>query len=283
MLLFRTATEGGNLTLTVVSGISFALAALTNAVMLPFATLLGVLLWIRGRMTARITTTFIMATFCALTPWLIRNATSPTNHLSSTSRAMENLVQGSWPEYHSAYMDWARGGGTATSKTLSEIDQEVDAMNTNSLKGAAMVLHRLMKKPPAYTGWYIMKPVLLWEWSIRIGQGDLYVYGTRNSPYENAPTWRIVQALCNALNPFLMLLAAIGCALGLRRTERSNAMAATAFLLLFITAVYSSLQAEPRYSVPYRGPEILLGIFAIYWLTKKWGLFQKQPMPNLHT
>lgn len=269
MLLFRLGTYQNKIPWTIASGIGFSLAALTNAVMLPFATLMAIYAYIQRRMAARTACILILVTLCALAPWSIRNIMLPSGHLSSASRARMNLIQGSWPEYHDAYMAWARSGDTKTNSTLTQINQEVDGINASPAAGTTAVLRRMAANPWKYVYWYLSKPALLWEWSIRIGEGGIYVYGTRNAPYDVVPVWRATYAVCYALNPFLFLLAAIGCVLALRRSKAPLSMTATALLLLFVTLVYSVLQAEPRYAIPYRGPEILLGTFSVYWLSRK--------------
>jgi 4-amino-4-deoxy-L-arabinose transferase-like glycosyltransferase len=269
MLLLRIATDRGSTGWTVASGVSFSLAALTNAVLLPFAALLGIHMWLQRRMTARTAAIFIGSALCVLAPWSIRNMLLPPGHISSTARAAENLVDGSWPQYHTAFMAWARNENGEASDTYIKINQEVDAAKAHPLAGAAAVWRRIESSPWEYARWYLTKPFLLWDWSIRIGQGDIYVYGTRNSPYDVVPLWRAIYAICHAFNPFLFMLAATGCVIGLRREDIPGAMTATAALLTFITFVYSILQAEPRYSIPYRGPEILLCVYATHRLIEK--------------
>ncbi|HUB91945.1 MAG TPA: hypothetical protein VMA74_19645, partial [Dyella sp.] len=235
MWLLRIATDRGRAGWTAASGISFSLAALTNAVLLPFAALLGVYLWMRRRVTARFAAVFIGSALCALVPWSIRNMLLPAGSISSASRAAENLVDGSWPQYHTAFMAWARHKDGGASDSYIKIIQEVDAAKAQPLAGAAAVLHRIESSPWEYARWYLTKPFLLWDWSIRIGQGDIYVYGTRNSPYDMVPIWRAVYAICYAFNPFLLILAATGCVLGIRRKDATITMTATALLLIFIT------------------------------------------------
>jgi 4-amino-4-deoxy-L-arabinose transferase-like glycosyltransferase len=268
MLLFKIGIDRNREEWRVISGISFSLAALTNAVMLPFACCIAIYLWIRRRITAKAAGVFAAAALLTLIPWSIRNSTLPDGHLSSASRARMNLVQGSWPEYHQAYMTWARSGDEKVTGTLSQINQEVDEINGNPIAGSLAILHRLAASPWKYIHWYLTKPALLWGWSIRIGQGDIYVYGTRNSPYEFVPAWRAISAICYAINPLILLLATVGCIFAMR-SNAPPSMTATALMLLFVTAVYSILQAEPRYSIPYRNPEILLGVFSVYWMREK--------------
>jgi hypothetical protein len=165
----------------------------------------------------------------------------PAGHLSSASRAKMNLVQNSWPEYREVYMTWARSGDAKITGNFAQINQEIDEINANPILGSLAILRRLASDPWKYVHWHVTKPALLWDWSIRIGEGDIYVYGTRNSPYELISAWRAVSAICYVIIPVILLLAAAGCI----------------------------LQVEPRYSIPYRGPEMLFGTFSVYWTWRK--------------
>lgn len=247
----------------VASGIGFALGALTNAVLLPFAPLLGLYALIRRQMNAAMFAGLILGALALTAPWVLRNSMLPQGASSSAGRAMTNLVQGSWPSYHHAYQASVQGNPDALT-TMRHIDQETAALEANLPTGLALVLHRMGSEPMKYLLWYMSKPRLLWGWNIRIGQGDIYVYPTRNSPFQVDPVYRAVASACQALNPWLFVAAIIGCLLALLPSQHAPPEAsATALMLVFITTVYSALQAEPRYSIPFRGPEILLGLFAI--------------------
>ena len=98
-----------------------------------------------------------------------------------------------------------------------------------------------------------------------MGEGDIYVYPTGNSPFEFSPAYRVVAALCRSLNPWIFVTAIAGCLLALLRRQQAHPdISATALMLTFVTLVYSLLQAEPRYSTPFRGLEIMLAMFALY-------------------
>jgi hypothetical protein len=76
-------------------------------------------------------------------------------------------------------------------------------------------------------------------------------------------------ALCRTLNPWLFVLTAAGCVLMLLPRQRTPPdRVATMLMLVFVTTVYSVLQAEPRYSVPFRGPEIVAATFVAYRLSQ---------------
>lgn len=268
MLLFCIVMNRNKLSWSAASGLSFSLTALTNAVMLPFAALLSIYMWMRHKISGRAALTLIVIMLCAITPWSIRNGRLPPDHLSSSYRACMNLVQGSWPSYHNADVTLARKNDPNATKILQQINLETRTIYADPAAGTAMIWHRLSRNPSEYIRWYLMKPTLLWGWSLKIGEGPLYFNYTYNSPYEVNPLWRTVSAICFGLNPFLLLLAATGCVLSIHHRRAKPAMAATALLLLFVTLIYSTLQAEPRYSIPFRGPEILLSTYAAYRICK---------------
>lgn len=245
------------------SGLGLSLAALTNAVLLPFAFLLAVYMLLRRQFNAAMFTSFVIAALAVTAPWAIRNAMLPSGHSSATGRALTNLVQGSWPTYHSAYQAKVADSPDAGA-LMAPIDRETMAIHENFGSGIAQMRDRMASQPGTYIRWYLGKPFMLWDWSVRVGQGDIYVFPTRYSPFETNMAYRMVAAISRALNPWLFMLAIAGCLLALLRAQKSRAeIGAAALMCLFITAVYSALQADPRYSVPYRGLEIMLAAFGV--------------------
>lgn len=251
------------------SGICLSLAALTNAVMLPFALLIAIYLLLRRQLSTMIFSALVIAALATIAPWTLRNATLPHGESSSTNRALINLVQGSWPQWHAAYQAKANDAPDAHT-LLAPIDQEAALVQTNPLAGLAHMSRRMASQPWTYIRWYLGKPLLLWDWSIRVGQGDIYVFPTRNSPFETSPPYRLVAAICRALNPWLFVLCIAGCLLTLLpRQQLQPDREPAALTLIFVTLVYSILQAEPRYSVPFRGLELVLATFATYHLSQR--------------
>lgn len=257
------------------AGVVFGAAALTNAILLPFAPLLGLLLLARRKLTLRMTATFVIAALLLPLAWNLRNTQLPAGQ-SSSGRAMMNLVQGSWPDYHLAYIQ-AVMGKPQGQQTMQAIQHEVDVAVAAPAKGIGLVSRRMVSAPLHYLAWYLSKPALLWDWDIRMGQGDVYVYPTANSPFNDNPWMRALESLCHSLNPLLMVLALLGCLPPFIRPRRMRATQgadlAIAALAIFVTATYSVFQSEPRYSIPFRGIEILLAACAIQaiakWLSDK--------------
>ena len=95
-----------------------------------------------------------------------------------------------------------------------------------------------------------------------MGQGDIYVYPTAHSPFNENPAMRVLVSVCQAINPLIMLFALAGLALAIRRCARNAVGFSVAVMAAYVTFVYAALQAEPRYSIPFRGFECLLAAYA---------------------
>jgi len=262
LFCLRLTIDRSNRSWAAASGALLALAALTNAVMLPVAPLLALYLLIRRQLCVSSVACLVAAVLALTIPWAIRNTTLPPSDASSSGRALTNFVQGSWPIFQSVYQAAMQGDPNAK-VVMAEVDAEAISIRANPANGLRTIWKRLKSDPSTYIRWYLSKPSLLWSWDIQIGQGDIYVYPTRNSPFETNMFYRIVAAICHSLNPVLFYLMLSACLLAFLPDQRTRPeMAATALMMIFITAVYSTLQAEPRYASPLRGMEIMLAMSA---------------------
>ena len=244
------------------AGVAFSAAALTNAVMIPFASLLALALFWQRAVNRRLLLALMLASLVLPAAWSIRNVRLPSHDASSTGRALLNFVQGSWPEYHRAYRASIAGDPRA-GRTLQAIQHEYDVLRASPAVGFSLLEHRVDARPLHYLIWYLRKPFALWGWSIQMGQGDIYEYPTLRSPFDDMPSLRALVSVCQAINPLLMLMAFAGSIAVFRHYQSTVLLAnSTALLLLYVTLVYSLLQSEPRYSIPFRGFEILLAVYA---------------------
>lgn len=277
LFLLRVALDRRRAGWAAVSGIGFSLAALTNAVLVPFAPLLALYLFVRKKASGAFCASLAIAALAVIAPWMIRNSLLQTTakDSSSSGRALINLVQGSWPSMHAAYQTSMKHDPNGIS-VMAAIERESAVMKQSPAAGLALIGHRMAGQPGHYLWWYLSKPALLWDWDIRIGQGDVYVYPTRNSPFKTDRLFRATAALCRALNPWLFVLAMAGCLLAfLQRQHTPHERAAAAWMLIFVTLVYGVLQAEPRYSVPFRGLEIVVATFTVYRVKQAIGRIRK--------
>ena len=264
LFLLRISLDRRSAMWAAISGIGFSLAALTNAILIPFAPMLAVYLVVRKRGSGTLCAALAIAAIAVTGPWMLRNSLIPVSvgQTSSSGRALINLVQGSWPSYHLSYQAAMKNKPVGIGITAA-IDREITTFQSDPWAGLVLIEHRMASQPEAYVWWYLRKPALLWDWDIRIGQGDIYVYPTKYSPFKTDPLFRAVAALCRTLNAWLFVLALAGMLLALLpKAETSQGRAAGALMFLFVTIVYSVLQAEPRYSIPFRGLEIMLATYA---------------------
>jgi hypothetical protein len=179
----------------------------------------------------------------------------------------------------------------AGQSSLETIDAQYALFRLNPAEGGSQIAHRMLQRPLQYLAWYVIeKPRQLWGWSIRIGDGDIYVYPTVYSPFLMQPAWRAVESLCHGLNLPIMLLALasllLACSrrnhLSIRDTPSAGgALMAVGALLTFATLVYSALQSEPRYSIPFRPFEILLAVTSMAGLAAWWKKLRKQQVPRI--
>lgn len=216
LFLLRISLERRSAGWAVISGIGFSLAALTNAILIPFAPILAAYLLVRKKASCKLCAALVIAVIAVIGPWLLRNSLLPVgaDQSSSSDRALVNLVQGSWPSMARAYQAAMKHDPDGIA-ILEAIDHEIAILQSSPSAGLVLIEHRMARHTGDYMWWYLSKPALLWDWDIRIGQGDIYVYPTRNSPFKTEPAFRVTAALCRALNPWLFVLAIAGTVLAL--------------------------------------------------------------------
>ncbi|MBT2143285.1 MULTISPECIES: glycosyltransferase family 39 protein [unclassified Rhodanobacter] len=282
LLLFARACLRGSIWWAAAAGLALGAATLTNAVLLPFGILLaGFLAW-RKLAPRKICVALAVGALLLPGAWAIRNTQipAPTAGNSSKDRALQNFAQGAWPNFHDAYRDSIFGDAITQAHardTLHTVDEEYAALRDSPMDGAKTIMRRFGQHPWRYAAWYLLeKPQELWGWGVVIGQGDIYVYPTRNAPFQISPPWIALAAVCHALNPLLMLLALASLlapwlrrhsVLGQGMQAGHTSLISVTCLLTFATLVYTTLQAEPRYSIPFRTFEMLLAVTTLCGIT----------------
>ncbi len=279
MLLAARASDRSSTGWAVVAGLAFGAAALTNAILLPFGVLLALYLAWRRLVPRRVWIGLLVGALLLPGGWAIRNAQLPAQSgaQTSTDRALQNLVQGSWPTYHAAYALLAHGDQRGA-PTFRAIDHEYQLLRHSPGAGARAILHRMAQHPLRYLAWYTLeKPAALWGWSIAVGQNDIYVYAVRYSPFDSNPVMRALAAVCHTINPLLAVLA-LGCVVIVLVRHRRPlphsahgkvALESVLLLLVYVTVVYSILQTDPRYAIAFRAFEILLAMTSCAVLIKR--------------
>jgi hypothetical protein len=265
----------GNRAWSIASGAWLGYAWLVNPLVLFLPFLFAVLAWRKGRRAAALWMLGIFLLPVAL--WSVRGAALHDG--GGSDRAKVNLVQGSWPQYHRALSLARLRDDPIARRIMTAIDQEERLLKADTGAGLAAIASRLQEDPAYYGKWYLLqKPWLLWDWNIRIGAGGIYFLRTLHSPLETNPLLRVSTELLQRLNPLLFglsLAAALVLTFGAirQRPWAPPAAAMTAVLMLYVTAIHALLQAEPRYSTPYRPFEMLMAVSALATIT---GSFRKR-------
>lgn len=256
------ASRRGSKTWTVVTGLALSAAALTNAVLAPLVFPLVLALMWKKSMPWHHLLLLVAVTLTPIIAWNIRG--SLTHGATSASlRADINLVQGSWPTYHTAAQLWGRRDPVGM-QTMDAISDEIAILRADRVLGLKVMADRMSKTPWAYAMWYLRKPALLWGWEIGLGSGDIYAYPTRNSPYITNPFMRVTEAIAYTLNGILALAALAGLLLVILDRHPSTELLLCAVCCAWVTVVYWILQSDSRYSIPYRPAEISLACVAVW-------------------
>jgi hypothetical protein len=253
------------------AGAALGFTYLINPLILFFGAIAGTLLWRRASHGA----VLVFFSLFAVLPlgWAARNATLPDGSQGG-QRVWENFVQGAWPQYHDT-ANW-RFKDTMSKNIFDQIASEQDAMVLDPMAGLQMYAARFASEPAFYARWYFLqKPYLLWDWRIRIGASDISYLETRDSPYDRPGFLRATRLVFENFTLPLFLITA-SAALGLciesflSRQRRPLALVATAWFLVYVTAVHVALQAEPRYSLAYRPLQLLLFVAGLHGLCALW-------------
>jgi hypothetical protein len=290
MLLYGLMLKRRTPVVAVSAGLCLGLATLVNPTLLPMVLLLPLMAFLRGDATRRLLLTFALCASLLPAAWEVRNAMLPTSASASRDRALQTLVIGSWPAFTAAWREVAgvepdrardipvadkESRASSGKQTLALVEQEQQAMQRSPSDGFAMLGNRFVADPLIYLEWYlIQKPASFWGWNIQIGQGEIYIFPTINSPLENLAPLRALVSACHGLNVLLGIAAMIVAVIAIVRRRMpasatgpdAGVLSAVGWLLVWVTAIHTLLQAEPRYSIPYRSFEMALAVTALWWL-----------------
>ena len=112
--------------------------------------------------------------------------------------------------------------------------------------------------------------MLLWDWDIRTGWGDIYIYRIKYSLYQTSATAIASYAIMKSTHVWLLACALTGIGY-LFFANQGQAVLPTMIYLsaLYISGVYVLSQSEPRYSIPLR-PELYICATFFMWRSWEW-------------
>ena len=244
----------------VVAALAYACAALINSMIVLFPLLVfALILCVRGWRHG------VLFLVLALTPpllWEVRDVRIEAPGVKTAGgRLFENVLVGLEPDYKPIYRDSKDPKAQEARERMAEISA---LYNRDKVAAYRSILTRISEHPTQYLAWFLRKPVLLWQWDVAQGAGDIYIYPMVSSPFESHPLYRIVDFLCFAINLPLMIAAFCSAALLLlalvRRGVRGQNQAYLLCCGIFLYAVilYTVLNPDARYANPFRPFEIAL-------------------------
>lgn len=257
------AQERNSSALSTAAGLAWGATYFVNPIVGLFPPLVAVV-WAR-RSGWRQAAVFVSCFALLPAAWMWRNAVA-VHDGGAQRRVQENFVQGSWPQF---FLALNNRDYPVARQVLNDVRVETQRLEEDPRSGLNMMLQRMSQAPGDYALWYLVdKPYLLWDWTLRIGWSDIYFLPTEHSLFDRVPVLAAMKRCYAWANPLVFWLAAVA-ALVLPivawRRIRPVPFAALALcaLIVYLTLVHDVLQAEPRYSIPYRPEQILLAITAL--------------------
>jgi len=264
---FSIAFADGKWWFFIVSGLFFGLSYLVNPVMF-FTPILIIFVsgYILSASKSEILVSFkpkivscLLVFLVIVGAWSVRNMISvQSGESSSSNRLFKNLVIGSHSDFFDIYRANPRDPKNPATKDLKFLNKSYSAFT-------GLLLKRVIQNPGHYAKWYLIdKPILLWNWDILIGQGDIFVYPVKVSFYDKSKIASATHLTMMSIHYWLFGFAIMG---GILLFKSINSMPHTPIFLyitlIYVSAVYVVTQSEPRYSIPLRPEMYLCAIFFI--------------------
>jgi hypothetical protein len=259
-----------------VAGLCFAVTYLVNPISVFLAPLLAVALLLRGRRKSgntehgRLALALLLApVIIAVLGWSLRATISvPADQPNSADRLLNNLVVGLYPDYHDKW----RASILQPDKNVVVPGAGVDESYATFFN---VLGERLVDQPLETLAWYAFhKPVLLWDWDVKTGWGEIYIYRVEVSLYETSVPAISTFSLMWSLHFWLLGAGVLGAGYLLTKGRPNSPTPMILYItVVYISAIYVISQAEPRYSIPLR-PEMYL--CATFFLWRTWELVRRQ-------
>lgn len=213
-----------------------------------------------------ILTTLIMMTV-VFSPWSVYSYRTEGSITGSKSTATVTFATGT-------YSDLRYNGGRQNYPYLD--DPGWSKWSTNA---ASIILHlkdEFKRHPATYIYWYTVgKPLMLWQWTITEGMGDIYIYPVKSTPYFDNLLFKLTRSI-SYLFHYPILLCFLACTvMRLIRPSFLKKIGFGSFLqldimavvVLYITFSHVLITPSQRYSIPFRILVYPAGIAFMIYLT----------------
>ena len=256
------------------AGTYFALAYLVNPVSLFLAPIIAVAILLFARSgqllpplgkVYRCLVLLLAPLLVTSALWSIRSAVVvPADQETASKRLLTNLVIGMYPDYHEKW----RASILEPEKKIVAPGAGVDESYGTFFE---VLVQRFKQNPVQMLAWYVVqKPMLLWDWDIRTGFGDIYIYRVEYSLYHTSIPAIVTYSFMSALHPVVLAVSIVGLGFLYRRDSKNSLLPILLYIaLVYVSLIYVLSQSEPRYSIPLRSEIYICFTFAI-WQVSSW-------------
>ncbi len=214
---------------------------------------------------------FLVGFLTAVGPFFVRNTVVLGSPLPKSSKAWENFLMGSYPDY--IY----KNGGTYGYPYRD--DPAYPRMFEDKDEAWRIIGERFRAEPWKYLRWYLLgKIVGMWQWDQGVGgTGDVYVFPLESYPFQSDAVLAVIHLVMRILHVPLLLAALAGVVYFLRSlrsswrrdredgpgTARRQAMLLFFGMLLLQTVLLIILFPVPRLMVPFTPYMLLFAFFGL--------------------
>lgn len=274
LLLFVRGMLRASAALQLGAGVGFALTYMTNPVTLFIAPVALGITWFAGRgreadcprVSRRSAALIICPLLLTLSLWAVRGAVSvPPEAPDAGSRLLVNLVQGMHPDFHARWRANPRDPENPATLDMHFVDGSY-------VRFFERLNEEFSAQPARMLQWYLLeKPLLLWDWDIRVGAGDIYTYPVFYSLYQTTRPALATYVAMRSLHHWLFGFAVLSMVFLLRRDNAQHWAPLLLYACLsYVSAVYVVAQSEPRYSFPLRPEMYIMATFFLWQLWRRY-------------
>ena len=270
------------------AGLCFALTYLVNPVSLFLTPILAAVLGLHvlrksdgadSVSISRNTLILMLPVIIVFAAWSLRSVISvPAGQPTASDRLLTNLTIGLYPDYHEKW----RSSILEPEKNVVVPGRGVDESYHAFF---AELISNVSREPMHMLAWYSLhKPALLWDWDIRTGFGDIYIYRVEQSLYHTSKPAIVSYSLMYAMHKWVLVGAVLGLVFLFADRSKNAVVPAILYVtLIYVSLVYVITQSEPRYSIPLR-PFLYLCFTYFLWQTTQWvGRFRHRALTSTQT
>ncbi len=241
-------------------GLGLALSALIRPTMEYYLFFIALLFFFQSPQQLKKIGFAAVAFFTVIIGWKIRNYFA-IGSFSDSTLMINGLLHGSYPNF--MYNDIPESYG---------FPYRFDPLANESYKGVGTTLQliweRAIEQPYHYVSWYLAgKQLFLWQWNILAGQGDIFIYPIKTSPFLYQTDLIFWHSIHKALNTPVMIIGVIySYYLVFSRFVRKQTISTTniiASLVVYASLFHIIVAPFPRYGIPFKLFVLIMSVLAL--------------------